>query len=74
MEQRTHARVSPWHSIKTRASLFTLSVFVLGILALSFYASRLLQTDMERLMGEQQFSTVSVMAHEISGIQHTRND
>jgi diguanylate cyclase (GGDEF)-like protein/PAS domain S-box-containing protein len=54
-----------WHSIKTRVTLFTLAIFVLGIWALAFYASRMLQNDMQRVLGEQQFSTVSVIANEI---------
>lgn len=37
---------SPWHSLKTRVTLFTLAVVVLGIWSLSFYISRSLQADM----------------------------
>ncbi|MEI8157741.1 MAG: cache domain-containing protein, partial [Burkholderiales bacterium] len=54
------------HSLKTRVTLLTLALFVIGIWALAFYASRLLRDDMQRMLGEQQFSTVSVLAHEIS--------
>ncbi|MFZ4622956.1 MAG: EAL domain-containing protein [Rhodoferax sp.] len=55
-----------WHSLKTRVTLFTLAIFVVSIWALSIYTSRLLQADMQRLLGEQQFSTASVMAREIN--------
>jgi len=57
---------APWQSLKTRATVFTLVVFVLSIWALSWYASRLLQADLERVLGQQQFSTASVLAHEIN--------
>ncbi len=52
-------------SIKTRVTLFTLTIFVLSLWALSFYASSMLRQDMQRLVGEQQFSTVSLIADEI---------
>jgi len=53
-------------SLKTRVTLFTLSIFVISIWALAFYASRVLRADMERLLGEQQYSIVSVLAAEIN--------
>lgn len=54
-------------SLKTRVTLFTLVIFVLGIWSLAFYASLMLHEDMERLLGEQQFSTASFMAAEVDG-------
>jgi diguanylate cyclase (GGDEF)-like protein/PAS domain S-box-containing protein len=59
------AKFSAWHSLKARATVFTLAVFVLGICSLSLYISRTLQTDMERLLGEQQLSVASAVAQEI---------
>jgi diguanylate cyclase (GGDEF)-like protein/PAS domain S-box-containing protein len=59
--------VSPWQSLNTRATVFTLAVFVLGIWVLSWYVGRLLQSDMERLLGEQQFQAVSFVASEVNG-------
>ena len=56
----------PLRSIKTRVTLFTLSIFVASLWALSFYASRMLQKDIQRLLGAQQFSTASLMAGEIN--------
>ncbi|TSA06035.1 MAG: EAL domain-containing protein [Comamonadaceae bacterium] len=53
-------------SLKTRVTLFTLTIFVLGVWALTFFASRMLQGDMQRLLGEQQFSTVSVLAQNVN--------
>jgi PAS domain S-box-containing protein len=60
-----------WHdfqlrSLKTRVTVFALTIFVLGIGSLTFYTSRMLRQDIERLTGEQQFSTVSVLAASIN--------
>ncbi len=49
-------------SIKARVTLFTLTVFLIGIWSLSLYASRMLRTDMQRILGEHLFSTVSFVA------------
>lgn len=49
-------------SLKTRVTLFTLAIFLIGIWSLAFYVSRMLREDMQRLLGEQQFSTVSIVA------------
>jgi diguanylate cyclase (GGDEF)-like protein/PAS domain S-box-containing protein len=54
------------HSLKTRITLLTLGIFVFGIWALSFYASRMLQEDMQRVIGEQQFQTVSLAAAHVN--------
>jgi hypothetical protein len=55
-----------WRSLKTRVTLFTLAIFVISIWSLAFYASRTLQEDMQRQLGEQQFSTASFMALQIN--------
>ena len=54
-----------WHSLKTRVTLTTLTIFVIGIWSLAFYTSRMLREDMQALLGEQQFSTVSYIAADI---------
>ena len=59
-------KLSHWHSLKTRATVFTLVIFVLGISALSILVSRNLQADMEQLLGEQQFSVVTSVAKNIN--------
>jgi len=59
------ATIPPWRSLKTRAALYTLAIFVLGLWALAFYVSRMLQADMVKLLGEQQFSAVSTAARDI---------
>ena len=56
---------SHWHSLKTRISLATFGIFLLSLWSLSFYVSQVLQKDLTRLLGEQQLSTVSMMAGQI---------
>jgi diguanylate cyclase (GGDEF)-like protein/PAS domain S-box-containing protein len=50
------------HSVKTRITLTMLVIFLVGLWSLSYYASWMLRKDMESLLGEQQFSTVSYAA------------
>jgi len=59
-------KISPWRSLKTRATLLTLGIFVFGIWALSFYASSMLKEDMQRILGQQQFQTVSLVAAQVN--------
>ena len=60
-----------WRSLKTRMTLFTLVIFVIGIWSLAFYTSRMLREDMQRLLSEQQFSTASFVAAQVDEeIQH----
>ena len=54
-----------WRSLKTRITLFTLAIFLIGIWSLAFYASRMLREDMERVLGDQQLSTVTLLADEV---------
>jgi PAS domain S-box-containing protein len=55
------------HSLKTRITLATLAIFVISIWALAYYSSRMLRGDMERLLGDQQLSSVSILAADING-------
>lgn len=52
------------HSLKARITLATLAIFVISIWSLSFYTSRMLRSDMQDLLSEQQLSTVSMLAAE----------
>lgn len=52
--------------MKTRVTFFTLAIFLTSIWSLSFYASYMLRADMQRLLGDQQSSTVSFVAAEIN--------
>jgi signal transduction histidine kinase len=53
-------------SLKTRVTVSVLAIFVISLWSLSFYASRMLREDMQRVLGEQQFSAVSFMAAEVN--------
>ena len=53
-------------SLKTRLTLFTLAIFLIGVWVLTLYTTYMLQDDTQRLLGEQQFSTVSLVAEQIN--------
>ena len=53
-------------SLKTKVTTFTLGIFLISILSLAIYSSYALHNNMERALGEQQFSTVSIIAAEIN--------
>ena len=53
------------HSLKTRVTLYTLVIFLIGIWSLALYASRTLRESMQEMLSQQQVSTVSLMADEI---------
>ncbi|NTW81045.1 MAG: response regulator [Geobacteraceae bacterium] len=55
-----------WNSLKTRITLVMLSVFVISIWSLSLYANRLLQKELKRQLGEQQFSVATLLSAEIN--------
>ena len=55
-------RIFQWRSLKTRITLSTLAIFLVGIWTLSFYASAVLRDDMTVLLGEQQVAAVSAAA------------
>jgi len=53
-------------SLKKRIIFTTLGIFLASLWSLSFYACQMLRKDMEHLLGEQQFSTVSMVAGQIN--------
>jgi len=55
-----------WRSLRTKTIVVTLAIFVAGIWSLTFYASRNLRSDMVRLLGEQQFSTATLVADRVN--------
>jgi PAS domain S-box-containing protein len=55
-----------WQSLKARITLGTLVIFVVSIWSLAYYTSRMLQQDLERLLGQQQFSAVSMAAENVT--------
>ena len=56
----------PWSSLKVRVTLLTLAIFLLGIGLFAGYVTFTLRDDMQRVLGEQQFSTVSFIAADIN--------
>jgi len=46
--------------------LFTLGIFLLSLWTLAFYASRMLHTDMQRLLSDQQLSTATFVAEDVN--------
>ena len=64
--------IFPIQSLKTKVTLTVLLIFVISIWTLSFFASQMLRRDMERLLGEQQFSTVSILADKINSELESR--
>jgi PAS domain S-box-containing protein len=54
------------HSLRRRITVTTLLIFLVSMWALSYYASRMLREDMERLLADQQSSTVSYVAAELN--------
>jgi diguanylate cyclase (GGDEF)-like protein/PAS domain S-box-containing protein len=61
-----HLNVFGWRWLKTRLTLFTLLIFLISIWALEIFASYMLRADMQTVLGQQQFSTVSVIADQIN--------
>jgi len=55
-----------WQSIKFRVATFTLCVFAASLWSLTLYTSHMLRADMEQLLGEQQTTTVSIVAAQIN--------
>ncbi len=55
-----------WQSLRTRVTLLTLAIFVIGIWSLSLYGRWILREDMTRRLAEQQLSTARIVAAAIN--------
>lgn len=55
-----------WQSLKTQLAVVTLAIFLVALWSLSFYSYRILRHDTEKLLGDQQLATVSVVASAIN--------
>lgn len=53
------------NSLKTRITIITFAIFLLGSWSLSLFASRLLERDMAQMLSSQQFSLATLLAKEI---------
>ena len=54
-----------WRSLKTRVTLFTLAMFVLGMIAVTVLTGRMLHLDLQALLERQQFDTAGRVAGEV---------
>jgi len=54
-----------WRSLRTRVTFIVLSIFLVSFWSLAIYASRILRDNMQHVLGEQQFATVSLLAAEV---------
>ncbi len=54
-----------FNTLQAKLILFTLAIFVAGLWSLTSYLCRVLRSEMERQLGEQQYATVSILAGEI---------
>lgn len=61
-----HLKLFQWRSLKTRVTLLTLATFLISIWSLAIYAGRILREDMQLQVGEQQLSTVSLVAAHVN--------
>jgi hypothetical protein len=58
-------------SLKTRVTLFSLLIFAVSLWVFAYSASKMLRQGMERLLGDQQLSTVAMVA---ANIDHELKD
>lgn len=61
-------------SLKTKLTLFTLVLFITGLWSMAYYLSHMLREDMERQLGQQQFSTATLMAATVNREMYYRLD
>lgn len=59
-------------SLKTRITLVTFGIFLLGTWSLSFYVGRVLEHDMTQLLSDQQFSLARMLSKQIDQELSTR--
>lgn len=67
-----YSTVPLWHSVKARVTLSVLAISLTSLWSLSYLAGEMLRRDMQRLLGEQQYSAVSVVAAQINGAVDSR--
>lgn len=60
------------HSLKIKITLGTLAIFLLSLWSLSYYVTQLLRHDVAHVLGQQQFSTVSMVAAQLNDELVTR--
>ncbi|MEI7841520.1 MAG: hypothetical protein WCI39_00690 [Gallionellaceae bacterium] len=53
------------NSLKIRITFYTLTIFLVGLWSLLFYANYILREDIKKLLGDQQFAAVSFVANDV---------
>lgn len=67
MNKASMSHAAPrWNSLKTRITLATLSIFLIGIWSLSLVSIQLLRSDVRRLVFEQQASAAGLVASQVN--------
>jgi PAS domain S-box-containing protein len=64
--KKSNSRLFQWRSLKARVTFLTLGILVIAIWAMALYTSHALQGDMQRQLGDQQFSTTTLVAKGIN--------
>jgi PAS domain S-box-containing protein len=64
----------PWHSLKLQLTLSLLTVSLLGLWSLSYFASAALRGDIQRLLGDQQTATVAMVAAQVDNALALRQE
>lgn len=59
-------------SLNTRIAIISLAIFLSGIWVLAFYTGNLLRNDMQNLLSDHQFSSVSLVAANINKVIYGR--
>jgi|GEM_PF-440810 len=62
----TNSNIFNFHSIKTRVTLFTLGIFIVGIWILYFLVSKQLYEGMQKQLADQQSSIASILATQVN--------
>ena len=65
-------KISFRRSLKTRVTLFTLTIFLISIWSLAFYANKTLRQGLQDIVSDQQYSTATVVAKQIEEEFETR--
>lgn len=55
-----------WRSLKTRVTVFTLGIFLLGMASLAYFVSSMLREDLQRVLSDQQLAHASLIAADIN--------
>jgi diguanylate cyclase (GGDEF)-like protein/PAS domain S-box-containing protein len=62
----TNSNTFNFHSIKTRVTLFTVGIFVIGVWILYFLISQQLHEGMQRQLADQQTSIAAILATQVN--------